>query len=826
MLWHYLTTAVHNLGRHRLATAMHILGLAFGLACFVVSFTFLDSLQHGEPHLATADRTYVLTQALRIRNAVKEIPASARTALPAYEYLKADFPQLAALARVAQPGVPGSNRITISSGEQNGFVYSLFADPDFLKIFNFKVLAGDSSEPFKDLGNGGYGSVITASAARRIFGTTSVVGRRVRFSGRFDGVISAVIDDVAQPSHLGDSPRALQRFDVLSRMPTDLSQLFPGVATDWTSPEAFIYLVLPADGSLSLASLRASLATFAKRHEDPSTGHSKFDVVPVSAVRQLMIDGLLAETGFSLTSSLYTLDALVLIVACFNYTNLATALALHRSREIALRKIVGARRQQLILQCIVEAAVVGAVALAVAIAVVLAMIPVLSTLLGQSLQPAAFGTPSMWLFLAGLTFATVTLAGVYPAVSVSRLQPVEGLRTTAGHTTGFVPRALIGLQFAVAGFLIVMVLIAQGQNRLMRSALVGIARNPTLVVTTNVNDTPVAMQTLRTRLLESPAVEAVSSTSTLPWGLCCWVFVVGHSPEAAAKAVQAAGNEVGSDYFNTVGIKLLAGRTFREASEDEVTEADWGRRPFNVVIDRKLSEQLGYKSPAAAIGATIYRPTYTPVLTLRIIGVVENAASHLTNYVGSSSDLYLFTPKIGSTNFPIIRFRAERAAEAVAHLEKSWKALAPGVPLEQRFMDELFEESYAAFGTVSQVATALTLAAFVIALMGLSGMAVQVTSGRLHEIGIRKTLGAKSRQIMLLLLFDFARPVVIANLIAWPFAYVAARAYVSSFLTPVPISPLVFLIALLASVIVACLVVCGQALRAARSQPAGVLRYE
>jgi putative ABC transport system permease protein len=820
MFAHYLTTAWHNLRRHRLATLIHILGLALGLASFVVSFAFIDGLRHGEPNLATADRTYVLTQDLLIRNAGKLLPPSPYSTLAAYDYLKADFPQLQAIARAAPPGLFSAGRLAFTSGEHSAYVYDQFVDPDFLKIFHLRVLAGDANDPFK----GTTGSVITQSAAMRIFGTQNVVGRRFLFASKSPGVITAVIADVAQPSHLGDSDRARVRFDMLS--PMNIASFGP-VATDWTSPAAMTYLVLPANGALSAEALRASLKDFGERHMPAATGRSNFSVMPVAQVRQLMIDRGITDTGFSIVTGLYALDTLVLVVACFNYANLATALALRRTREIALRKIVGAKRRQLIAQSMCEAAVVGVLALAVALVLTLLLIPVVNGLVTQQLQPAAFGHARLWWFLAALVFAVVALAGVYPAWALSRLRPVAALRATSNRAGAgrYVPRVLIGLQFMAAGFLIVMVLVVQGQNRAMRTALVGIARNPAIIVTSSITDTPIDMQTLRTRLLQSPAVASVSSVNEVPWRDCCWVFIVSHSQDPATKAVQAAGERVGLDYFGTVGLKLIAGRDFRAESEDEFSFSDIdGRRTVNIVIDRSLAAQLGYQTPAAAVGAVIYRQPYLPRLTMRIIGVVEDAGNRLTDAVGSHSDLYLFAPKM--TSYTIVRFHPNDVAAAVAHLERTWKELAPGVPLERRFLDQLFEESYETFGIISSVGIALTLSAILIALMGLSGMAVQVTNGRLREIGVRKTLGAKSRQILRLLLMDFVRPIVIANLIAWPFAYLAARAYLSLFMAPVRLTPWVFLASLAASVGIACIVVYAQSLRASRAQPADVLRYE
>lgn len=820
MFRHYLSTAFHNLGRHRLATLTHILGLAFGLACFVLSFTFIASLRQGEPRLPNADHTYLLTQELLIHNAAKVLPPSVSVTLAAYDYLKADFPSLT-VARVIPSGLYAGGRVSIISGEQGGFVTDVFVDPAFLKILHPQVLAGDPNDLFK----GNSGAVITESAALRIFGTRAVLGRRFSFRSKIPSAITAVIADVPQPSHLGPSDRAIVRFDMLS--PLDI-RMFAGAASDWTQYGSFTYVVLPADGSLSLAALRASLATFGARHMPQSVGRSSFDLVPIARVRQSVMDAQFADTGVSVVTSLYTLDALVLIVACFNYANLATALALRRTREVALRKIVGAKRGQLVVQCLVEAGIIGVVALLVAIAVTLALIPVSNAVLTHTaLQPSAFLDPRMWLFLAALVFGVVLLGGVYPAWTLSRLQPVRALRASSGRAGAgrYVPKVLIGLQFLAAGFLLVMLLVVQGQNRQMRRTLVDIARNPTLVVTTSLGETATDLKTLRTRLLESPAVESVSAADEIPWDGCCWVFVVSHSQDPAAKAAQSAGNRIGPDYFRTMGLKLLAGRTFRADSEDEMRDDDYlGKRTLNTVIDRELAQELGYRNPSDALGAVIYRQPYLPRMSLRVIGVVENAPSRLTDTVGSKSDLYFYAPE--SAGFTLVRFRPEQLGAALAHLEKTWKQLAPGVPLERSFLDQKFESAYTNFGIVSSVATALTLCALVIALMGLFGMAVQATNGRLREIGVRKTLGAKSRQIFALLLLDFAKPVAVANLIAWPFAALAAHAYLKQFYTPMHLSPLLYLASLGVTVLIACGVVCGQSWRAARAQPADVLRYE
>lgn len=824
MFLHYLLTVARSFGRQKLVTLMHVAGLSVGIACFVVSFVFIEQLRTSDGGFRNAARTYAITQELWMGSAAAPVSAPLPfITLAAAPYLKADFPDLQAVARAVSAGMFGVGRTPFSTGDRSVFLYHEMVDPDFIRIFDLPIVSGDGPSALASPD----GAIITEAAARKIFGTTNVLGRRLLASNRNWITIRAVTAGVPQPSHMGDTQESLVRFDLLTRL---VPEALGGLAMDWDSPAAVTYVLLPARGALTPQAFRAALAGFSDRHMPRSQGHSRFGAVPISTIRLSMLDSTFARTGFSVTTSLLLLDTLVLLVACFNYANLATATAMRRGREVGLRKVLGASRRQLVLQSLLEAAVLGTLALVPALVLVVAARPLLDELLPVSLQLTQLARPLFWVFSAALVLAATLLAGAYPAFVQSRLRLAQALRSESGRMgPPRLFRALVAMQFAVAGLLIIVVVVVQEQNRAMSAALPELMRNPTVVVTTNTAFMGVNTDTLRTELERSPYIRSVTTADNEPWSNdCCWLFNLTRSPRAVQSQTQVAANRIGYKFFETMGFKLLAGRTLSREQGDELAQDDLfsGKREIDVVIDRNLAAQFGWFDPADAVGKTLYRPALWGGVpgTLRIVGVVENGAPRLIANTGTDSNLYLLMPS--ATGYTILRIDPRHVHEALAHIERAWRAVVPHLPFEWRFTDELFGQSYATYSTISAVAAGLTAFAIAIALVGLAGMAVHVTAGRLREIGVRKTLGAQPRQITELLLVDFVKPIVIANVLAWPFAWFAARAYLSMFLTRAEITMLPFAASLVATIAITCIAVGGQALRAARVEPATVLRYQ
>jgi len=821
MLRHYLKTIAANLARAKLVTLLHVTGLSVGLACFIVSFIFIEELRTTDEGFANARRTVAITQELWMGTAaVPVVPAQPRTAAAVSRFLRTDFPALEAVALALPVG-----RASVSTGDHNAFVYQAAVDPQFLQIFSLRFLAGDRTNALAAAD----GAVITAEAARRVFGTENAVGRRLLFANQIWVTVKAVVDGPPQPSHMGDSEQSSLRFEILTRF--DPKQL-GYAADDWDSPVGITYALLPANGSLTLSALRTALRDFGDRHMPRSQGHSSFSAIPVSSIELSTLNARFANSGLSVTTSLLALNALVLLVACFNYASLASAVALRRGREIALRKVVGAHRAQLVVQCLLEAGAITLVALVLAVILVAAATPLLNRALPYALQLTQLARPEFWLFLVLLLTGTTLIAGAYPALVLSGLRPALALRSDVARTgPRWAFRALVTLQFAVTGFLIVMVLVVRDQNRHMGEALPGLLRNPTIALTTSLFGSGVPQDTLRTELARSAYIRSVTFSDYLPWdsSRCCWMFNLTRAPDSGQRQIQAAANPVGPQYFETTEQPLLAGRDLSRSLGDQIDlqrDVFSGRRSLPIVIDRSLAALLGWGDPAGAIGKTLTRPALWGGVPdrLLIVGVVEDGAPRLTGLAGTGRNLYLLAQD--PAQIPLVRVDPAHVREAVDHINRTWSELAPRLPQELRFADGLFAQAYATFSTLSTVATVIMAFAFAIALIGLAGMAVHVTTGRLREVGVRKTLGATPVQIVRLLLFDFSKPLVVANLIAWPFAWLAAQAYLKLFISRASLTPFAFIASLLITVVVACLVVGTQALRASRVEPAHVLRYQ
>jgi putative ABC transport system permease protein len=294
--------------------------------------------------------------------------------------------------------------------------------------------------------------------------------------------------------------------------------------------------------------------------------------------------------------------------------------------------------------------------------------------------------------------------------------------------------------------------------------------------------------------------------------------------EGSAERRAAFYNLVGEEFFTVFEMELLAGRSFsRERGEDITAGGAFdSTRTVNIVVDRALIEELGFESPALAIDELIYEIATDPPTPLRIIGVIESKPLHFVG-LGATSNIYAFDLDMENE---IVRISHAGVSTGLASIDELWDRLSPNMSLSSYFVDDLFEESYENFGRANYIFSALALFALLISAMGLAATAVHVGSQRIHEIGVRKTMGATTAQIIAMLLRDFGNPVLIANIIAWPFAYIAARAYLGVFLHQIDLTLWPFVAGLLVTTLVAWITVGGLVLRVSSVRPADVLRAE
>lgn len=827
MFGHYLTSALRAFARARFATASSVLVLSIGLVCFVTAYAVVDYWQMSERQFENADRTYVITREITPNNGDPSVGAFPHTPLHLARYLVADYPQVEAVAR-ALPDVD----VGATAGDRNVRINRLTADPDFLKIFDLPFIVGD---PETALQPGGV--VLTERGAERLFGSEDPMGKTVTFANLADTTVTGIISPIENPSHLGDSPSAPMRFDVLASWSV-FEEIVTARAPDyfsrpenWASGRFVTYALLSEDVAQAGGTFDTELGQFAARHipaEQLVAGEIEFGALPVNDLLTSTLDTVLFGANrayLSISALLLALGGLILAVACINYANIAAAMGTSRAREIAVRKVVGARKRHVIAQFLFEVVVLTLVALILSLLLLVLIVPLLRAAGGIDLGVSVFSGLRFWGVLIALLGAVTIAAGTYPASILSAVRPVDVLRARRSHRgSRTVSTLLIGLQVAVASFLVVVVVVVYAQNSELRRTGLSAANDPLLMIDNPGRLTGVDVDMLRNELSQFSQVNGVTSVAQRPWDLNSWLLSISRSIEASAERRAVYYNLIGEDFFDVFDMEFLAGRNFDRERGDDITSGGQlsSDQTANVVVDRAFTEGLGFDSPELAIDELIYEMSSEPPSPLRIVGVVESQPLHIVG-LGATSNVYAFDLDMENE---VVRLSRADVAGGVASINELWNRLSPNMSLSSYFVDDLFETSYENFGRAHYTFAALALFALLISGMGLAAMAVHVGSDRIHEIGVRKTVGAKTSQIIVMLLRDFGKPIIFANIVAWPFAYMASRAYLNVFLHQIELTPWPFVAGLLATLLVSWLAVGGLVLRVSSVRPADVLRAE
>ncbi len=747
MLKHYLVHALRTFWRFKLTTAVNIIGLSLGLVCFVASYVFLDSATHSDAHFPKASRIYVITEELWTSPTERMIPAFPQASPPVAKYLKADFPQVEVARALPLRGMG------VAAGDRKLSLAAAAADPEFLQIFDLEFVAGEAREALSGL----HKVILTERTAMRLFGRRDVIGESVLLQNRESLTVSGVIAAIPRPSHLTDADgeygsqlsfEMLVPMDLVAAMVKSggLGLGFDPSAEAWGNDAFWTYVLLPADGSLTAGQFLESLHTFGDRHVPRDRVIVKTGAVPVAEVQLAFLDAIIgSRSGIPMATTLLLLDVLILLIACLNYANLSVAMATTRGKEIGMRRVLGAGRLHLIRQYLIEAALLGTAALVIVVAGTALAIPLLNNMLDLELRFPSLAEPGIWLGVL-LLIACISLAGgAYPALVLSRVRPVEAVRAGAVRAgPRFVPTLLVAVQFAAASFLLVVTLLMASQNSLLQRAGIRADQDPIINILSSPTQVGVDMNTLREELLRSDTIKGVSATAAPLWTSGGPHVALRRSPENSSSSHMTLINTVSHDFFQTLELPLLAGRQLERDRGDEIRFGV--RRPDNppVIIDRSLARQLGWTNPADAVGQTIHQAPIRPDAPppgppLNVVGVVEDGYPRLIG-PNTESNLYFLMPIAAA--FPVVRIDRNNVAGALAHMDAVWDRLSPNAPLQREFADDLFNSAYEKATVYFRVIAGLSGFAFLIAMLGLFGMSIHVTSRRRREIGIRKRRGA------------------------------------------------------------------------------------
>jgi putative ABC transport system permease protein len=834
MLRNYFVTAVRNLIAQPLYSAINIGGLALGLAaCLLILLFVRDELSYDEwlPH---ADRIAKLKITFSIPG--REAMTFSQSPGPAKAALEKDFgSDIERMVRVFQTEQP------VRIGDRQFADKVSYVDPGFFEVFDLPAAQGDRDAA---LAAGGR-LLVSERIARKYFGDAAPVGRVVTIDRENDYTVVGVLRDVPANSHLA--------LDMVALFEPRQYAKYPAIAELWTSANMHTYALFRSEQAI--ARVQASLPAFTDRNvplDVPGFQGARvssllqFDFIPVRDIHlRLKTPGEFKPGGdIAAVVAFAAIAGLILVIACINFVNLATARSMKRAREVALRKVVGATRGQLVAQHLGEAVLTALVALVLAAALVELALAPFGEFVGKQLSLDPLGDPFLLLVAAGLVAAVGLLGGLYPAIYLSRFRPARVLKANQSSAGGS-PRfrsALVVFQFAVSISLIVSTAVVYGQTIYGRTIDLGFASRDKLVVHA-LQDMPSAelQQALAAQVRTLPGVRAASLSSDSPPLQDSNNTILFPRPVVGDDKLLIETLEVDTEFFRAYHVEPLAGRVFsREFPGDARRIPDGpGQGSQGIVVNQMLLSKLGFASPEAAVGQVVW-DVANPVensgpprlVRSTIVGVVPDM--HLRSLrVEVTPLLYRthgepYASGYGELTVDVEPGRMSEVREAVAGV---WQRLVPSAPLRTGHVDDEVAALYDAEEQRAQTFAAFAAFAVVIACLGLFGLASFAAERRTKEIGMRKVLGASVLDIVRLLVWQFSRPVLVANLLAWPAAFYFMSRWLSGFRYAIDLtSPLVLIGVFggagLVALIIAWSTVAGHATRVARSSPIHALRCE
>ncbi|MFL6850314.1 MAG: FtsX-like permease family protein [Sphingomicrobium sp.] len=830
-MWqNYWTVAVRALAKSRTYSIINIVGLAIGMAACVMILLYIRYEKSYDGWLPDVENTYQL-QAWYPHPRDQEPTFLQMSGYITKERIKKDFPQVtgAVYALSSEP-------VFYKDGQASPTKNYLITDDDFLKVVNLPLVAGTTLPAAQT-------AVLTQTEARNRFGTDQAVGRTLTVISKGvkrDFKITGVIRDVPKNSSM--------KINAILRM--DFNAFFaqePNFLTCWSCQSGWVWLKLKP--GTDVEALQAQMPAWEKRNiPDQPNGNIRWNAGDDEDWHFVNLkdihlgkaqDGTMTPGNDQRSIATFAIIALLILgMAVVNFTNLATARASQRAREVALRKVLGATRRQLIVQFVAESLLISAVSMLLALALVELLVRPFAAFLEADLQVTYLGAAGILLPAIGLTLLVGIASGLYPAFFLSRFQPAQVLKAnrSAAETpgSGRLRAALVVAQFAVSIGLIICTAVIYGQTVYARSVDPGYKRDHILQVEEmNRYQLIPKAEAIVEQMKRIPGVVAVGLTDI---GIATDNNSnTGLIPPGSDKSISIGQYAVSDGFRDAMGLKLVAGRWFDPARPaDDMTldfpiqkeqEIALAQRGVNVVMNQYAIKKLGFKSPEDAIGKVVRSELFEPgtgMVNINIIGVVGDSRFRT---VRTPIDPIMFQNVKKGPAYMIIRYRGDPATVEAA-VERQWKQITNEVPFNAKFSEDVIRELYKAEDSRAQIFAAFSLLAVVIGCLGLFGLTAFTAERRTKEIGIRKVLGARTRDIVRLLVWQFSRPVIIANIIAWPVAWWLMRDWLNGFDQRIPLTPIPFIIAAAIALGIAIGTVVGHALKVARANPIHALRYE
>ncbi|RAV99825.1 ABC transporter permease [Pseudochryseolinea flava] len=795
MLQNNFKIAFRNLQKNKVSSVINIFGLTTGIASCLLIMLFIqyelsfDKFQEKGNRIARVIMEYSFDGAPDSQKgnftSTKVAPVFSRT-----------FPEVERAVRI-------SDLYTIVKHGEELITEKEFlhVDSSFFDLFHYELVKGSVGKAFHGINK----LVLTESTAKRYFDSEDPIGKSLLI-----GTTSTPYEVVAV---VKDYPTNSQiKFDFLG----SFSSMGANQESTYYNANYTTYLLLRDE--YALPTLQEKLHPFMEKESKGTGSHMRFFLERFSDIHIYSpYDAFVPNTSLGYMYIVGGVALLIIIIVCFTYVNLCTARSVERAKEVGIRKVSGAAKAQLFWQFIGESFVLCVLSLITSLAVVGAVLPFFNQLVGKQLTFDGLLNPAFLLGAFGVTITISFLAGAYPALILSGLQPAKVLKGVFRNTNSakWVQQSLIVFQFAISILLIVATLVIQNQLYFIQHEKLGYDREHVVQLRINWDMPHDKAEVLKQELNAIPGVVSVSRCGNSPVRIISgYTMAKGWAENDEFMSVNA--NPTDTDFLKTTELELVTGSNFTIQDMKDAGVEDWEKKQYHFIINESACRKLGW-TPEEAIGQKMFvnRPGY-------VRGVMKDF--NFKSMHESIAPLVFFTETTGSV--VLVKTTGTNIQETLDAAKEKWKTLVPERPFEFQFLDDSYNRLYESEQQLSQVMNVFAAIAIILATLGLFGLSSYMIQQRTKEIGIRKALGANLSSLLVALSGNFLRLVVIAILIACPIGYLAMKQWLNGFAYRIDLQWWIFLVSGLSALLIAAVTVSIHSIRASRANPVNSLRSE
>ena len=803
MIRNYFKIAWRSILKNKGIFSINIFGLAIGIAsCLLIMLFVLDELSYDRFNEKADEIVRVVFKAKVNGEEIKEAVVMA----PVAEALKREFPEVKDATRLTNlhnPEIAYQNTIFRDSR----FAY---VDPNFFEIFTLPVIKGDKNNPLKQPNT----VVLTQKEAKKYFGNEDPIGKALTLKKNGEQYkVTAIIEEVPRNSHF--------HFDIFA----STEGYSPAQKTSWMESEFLTYLLLKKGSSPE--NLEAKLPAVVEKYMGPQMkgemgmSFSEFKKDNEIGLFLQPLTDIHLKSDFIASTELeqggdikyiYIFSAIalfMLLIACINFTNLATAAASKRAKEVGIRKVLGSGKDQLIYQFLAESFIATALAMLLSLLLFFLVLPLFNQLSGKDFGFSYLLQPYILLMLAGLGLIIALFAGGYPAFFLSSFKPLAALKnkfSTSGRSKS-IRSGLVVFQFVISAGLILATLVVNQQMKYIQNKDLGYEKDQMLVLR-QAYLLGAKQEAFKNQIANDPRIAHVTQSAFVPAGpsdnSMSGVFL-----QQEFKRRMFVYN-VDEEYIPTMGMELVAGRNFSE---------EFGADSSKVIINQRAAEILGFSKNA--LGKTLIRDTHDGGKKLTVIGVVKDF--HFKSLHRDIDPLIMLNNPYGGL---IVRLKTADMSAVIEDLQKTWNELGAGEPFSYSILDESYRETYRAERKMGSILSIFAFLTIFVACLGLFGLVTYTAEQRFKEIGIRKVLGSSTPQIVTLLSKDFLKLVLISFVIAFPLSYYLMNKWLQEFAYRIDVGWQVFALAGIITLLIAFLTISYKSIRAATANPVKSLRTE